>query len=152
MIITTGLAILFDISRFESDIIRMTWESIERTRIETSTWDTDTKKTFTPADFSRPGIIRMQLAFNPDKEPPIDGAPENIQIRFPTPSGGISAWNGEGFVFEYKETGELESKMLADMAVSLSGNITRATIQQVQTDGDLLNVTDDSGNAIYATT
>ena len=151
-ILSTGITIAFETTGFTGNLKSVAWSEIARSQIDDSTWTTTTKRSFSPPDLSKPGLLGMTIHFDPDQEPPIDGDAERITVRWPNATGGTSQWDGEGFIEEYRAIGEIENLMVAEMSVQFSGEILRSTLQQVQTDGDLLDVTTDEAAAVFAAT
>lgn len=82
--------------------------------------------TFLPHDLVDGGELTLQCHFNPSTTPPIHNTEETITITFPVPAGltNPATWASKGFVTSYEVTDPLEGKMVVNVNVKLSGNIT----------------------------
>lgn len=89
--IGTGTTIAFATSSFVANILSINGQDMSRPSIKTSHMGTTTYDTFVPGDLSDPGSTEMTFQFDPDTQPPINGAAEVITITFPLSSGGTTA-------------------------------------------------------------
>jgi hypothetical protein len=82
--------------------------------------------TYIPGKLSDPGQIVVEAHFNPDTEPLIDDAAQTCTLQFAASGGDTTgaSWAASGFVTEYNLTGELEDKMVYNMTIKLSGEVT----------------------------
>lgn len=122
----TGASITFGTSSFTANITAINGESIERASIETSHLGTTTARTFIPGDLFDPGSISLDIQFDPDTEPPWNGATETVTITFPLSSAGTTAadWEASGFMTSFDYGVPLEELMTGTMTVKLTGDIT----------------------------
>lgn len=119
-----GVTIAFGTSSFTAEIVSFTPPGWSRESIETSHAGTTDAKTFMPADLVDYGELSMTIHFNPDLEPPVDGAAETITITF---AGGGATWAFSGFMTAYEPgdaDGVGDEKIEADITVKVSGAIT----------------------------
>ena len=118
--IGTGITIAFGTSGFTCEILDVTPPEATRESIQTSHQGTTTAHTFTPTDLYDPGGLEISFHFNPDTDPPIDGAAEDITITFT--SG--ATWAFSGFMTNYAASAPLEDKMTGSATFKASGDIT----------------------------
>ncbi len=118
-------------SGFFAQIQDWDWDGIERAAIETSHqglslagWGKFGNKTFIPSKLNGPGTLTVNINFNPDTLPPIEGAAETVTLTIGD-SSTRATWAGSGFMTSFKATGPLEDKMSATAVITFSGNVTR---------------------------
>jgi len=83
----TDTRIAFATSGFTADLLSLGGADITREVVETTHMETATWRTYMPGDLTDPGSSDMEIAFDPDDQPPITGAVETITITFPVPAG-----------------------------------------------------------------
>jgi hypothetical protein len=129
----TGASVTFS-SGFFAEIANLDWSGITREAIETSHMGTAApsagefgNKTFIPGDLSDPGSLDVELHFNPDTIPPIDGAAETVTLQFAASDGDTTgaSWAGSGFLTDCGAAIPLEDKMTMSATIKFTGNITR---------------------------
>lgn len=122
----TGTSIGFGTSSFAATVTAINGESIERVAIRTSHLGTTTAHTFTPGDLFDPGELSLDLQFDPDNKPPLNGAAETITVTFPVAAGESSGatWAASGFVTGFSYGVPFEELMTGTMTIKLSGDIT----------------------------
>lgn len=141
----TGLIIFFEDSAFTADVIGESWDGISRTSIEATKVGTATKRVFTPADLSDAGSFSATIAFDADKEPPVDGDAEPVRIHFPNESGSVTSWRGAGFITSFELTAPLEAKMTAALTVKITADVGIAAIVQ---EGEVVPLKNDDGDEV----
>ena len=125
-LVGTGTTITFGTSGFQAQILSVDWGSIEREAIDTTHMGTTGYKSFIPSKLVDPGEIELEIAFDPDDFPPVDGAAETITVTWPLQSSGSStpaSWNCSGFVTSFEAQAPLEEKMTGNMTIKCSGTI-----------------------------
>src|SRR5262249_47186668 len=109
------------------------WDGIDRQMFETTHMGTAApgsnkfgNKTFIPSKLSDPGSLSMEIHYNPQTNPPIDGALETITVTFPLVSGDSTAasWSASGAAQSLRIQDPHDGLMTATMVVKLSGNVT----------------------------
>lgn len=128
-----GTIVVFTSSGFTAEIEDIKTTGLQRNSIATSHLGTPqpgpnqfANKTFIPSKLTDPGELQMQVHFNPQVVPPINGFPEDIIVTFPLAQGDSTpaTWRARGFVTSYDWTVPLEEKMMSSMNVKLTGAIT----------------------------
>ena len=124
--ITTGATVVFGTSAFSAELLSIGLPSIARGMIDTTHMGTTVARTHQPVDLIEWGELEIEFNFDPNNEPPIDGAAETITITFPIPSGGASGATiaGSGFMTAFSVTAPLEDKMTATATIKWSGDLT----------------------------
>lgn len=121
-----GTTITFD-SGFLAEIRSINGPSISREFIDTSHMGTaGGYRTSIPQDLADPGELEVEMLFDPDEEPPIDGAPESVTITWPIPSGGSTAatWVFSGSLVGFDVTAPYDDLMTATARLKIHGAIT----------------------------
>lgn len=118
--ISTGFTIAFGTSGFTAQILDVTPPGSERESIETSHQGTVTWKTFLPADLVNNGELEFTGHHNPDTDPPIDGATEQVTLTFPSDA----TWVFQGFMTGYKPSWPFEDKGVFTATIKVTGAIT----------------------------
>ena len=118
--VSLGITIAFGTTAFSAEILDVTPFAMARDSIETSHQGTTPAKTFMPADLWDAGELSFGIHYEPDENPPIDGAVETITITMPDSTTLI----GSGFFTAFNPTAPLNDKMTADVTVKWSGTIT----------------------------
>ena len=121
--IGTGVAIVFGTSGFTAHVMAVNGQAATRESINSSHHGTATWHTFIPGDLSDPGELSMEINFDPDDQPPINGAAETVTITFPLPAGGTTAATlaSSAFVTGWEWATPFEDKMTATITLKLSG-------------------------------
>lgn len=124
--IGTGTSITFGTSGFTGEIIGVAQSGIERPAIPTSHLGTTSSHTFMPGDLVDEGEVTLEVAYNPNTQPPIRGAAETITITFPVPSGSSNGATAQfsGFCTGWDWNAPLEEKMVANVTIKISGTVT----------------------------
>lgn len=95
------------------DDLGSTREAIETTHNGTA----DGWATFIPSDIKKMKACRIQMLFDPDTEPPIDAAAENVTITFP----GGATLACSGFMTDAGASIPYDDLMTQDVELQLSG-------------------------------
>ena len=81
---------------------------------------TNSTSEFLPGGFMDNGEMSLTVHDNPDDEPPVNAAPEQITVTFP--SGATLV--GQGFLTGYSASWPIGDKGTADMTIKWSGELT----------------------------
>jgi len=131
--IGTGTTLVLATSAYTAELLSVDWSGIERPSIPTSHMATApagagdmANATFIPGDITDPGELSIEVHFNPENEPPIDGPAEVATVTWPLFSGDTVAakWACSAFVTSLSIADPLEDKMVLSMVLKCSGNIT----------------------------
>ena len=115
-----GTTVTFD-SGFFAEILNVGWDGIERGAVDTTHMlTTDGWMTFEPSDLKNPGELSVELQFNPDDEPPIDGPAETVTVTFPN----SATWACEGFLTGAGVAVPYNDKMIGNFTIKFSGEPT----------------------------
>lgn len=127
-IIATGASVTFGTSGFTMYLDSISLAGASREAINVSHMGTTGSHIFQPSDLVDEGTITLNGHFNPDNEPPKDGAAEIVTITWPLTTGGSSAatWAASMFVVghsfdavnEEKATGSIELKVTGAWTVT----------------------------------
>lgn len=120
MDIGTGTSIAFA-SGFLAEILSVSGPDASRKSIETSHMGTSSNHTFTPGDLVDRGEMSVEIAFDPETEPPVDDAPSECVITFP--DSGATTWTFTGFMTGFSPSTPLEDRMTATCRIKVSGGI-----------------------------
>lgn len=122
----TGTTIAFGTSSFTADLLSLDSGGASRESYETSHMGTTTDMTFSPKSLVDRGSIDIEIAFDPDDQPPIGGATETITITFPLPAGGATAATlvGSGFVTDWAFSVPFEERMTATATIKWAAGVT----------------------------
>lgn len=121
-----GLSITFS-SGFCALIRSVTWGGMQREFLDSSHMATTNGwMTFMPSDLKDAGELSVDLLFDPDMEPPIEGALETITVTAPIPAGGSTAatWACSGALRSFEWTGPHDALMTATAALKFTGEPT----------------------------
>lgn len=130
----TGFSIVFGTSGFSADITGASRSGISRDSIPTSHAGTAAPSsseygnmTFMPAALSDGGELNLDIAFDPDEEPPIDQPAETITITYAKLAADASAATEafSGFCTNYEFSGELGGKWTGSITIKVTGNVTQ---------------------------
>ena len=124
--VTTGATVVFGTSSFTAELLSIGLPSISRGSVDTTNLATTAARTYRPVDLIDWGELELEMNFDADAEPPMDGAAETITITFPIPSGGTSGATiaGSGFFTAFSVTAQLEEKMTATATIKWTGDLT----------------------------
>ena len=115
----TGIVIDFGTSGFVAEVLDVNGPSLARDSVETTHQGTTGARTHMPVDLYDAGELGFDIHFNPDTDPPIDKATEEITITWP--SGAI--WVFDAFVTAEDVAAPLEDKMVASITLKITGDI-----------------------------
>lgn len=121
-----GTTITFS-SGFLAEIRNITGPSMSREFIDTShAGTTGGYRTYIPQDLADGGELEVEMLFDPDSDPPIDGAAEAVTITWPMPSGGTTAatWAFQGALVGFDVTAPYDDLMTATARLKVLGEIT----------------------------
>lgn len=130
-----GTTVTFGTSSFAAKVLDVSWDGVSRAAIDTTHHGTTVAstnevggKTYIPAGISDGGSLTLEIQYNPDDDPPMDGAAETITVTFPF-SGGDSSVQPKiafsGFATDYSMSGNgLETVATASLTVKVSGVVT----------------------------
>jgi len=121
MFIGTGTSISFA-TGFLCEVLDVTPPGAKRESIPSSHMLTVNDHTFKPAKLVDRGELKVDIAFNPATEPPIDEAPETIVITFPDSSN--TTWTFTGFMMAYEPKDPLEDRATASVTIKVTGGVT----------------------------
>ena len=133
--IGTGTVVTFGTSGFAAQLLDVKGPHPTRGHVETSHMGTAApaagkigNKTFLPHDLVDAGELTLMCHFNPSTLPPIHLVAEVITITFPVAAGltNPATWVCSGFVTSYEAGAPLEGKMVVNVQVKLTGNVTIA--------------------------
>ncbi len=116
-----GATIAFGTSSFSGAFKTLQHTGVSRASVPTYHLGTTTAKTYAVGDLYDPGEISGTLGYDPDAQPPYNGAAEAITITFP----GGATMACSGFVTNFDEPMlENDTEMIASITIKLSGSIT----------------------------
>ena len=117
--ISTGITIAFATSGYADELLDVTPPGLTRESVNASHMGTTGAHRKIPVDLYDSGELGFQVHFDPDTNPPIDGAAEIITMTFP--SG--TTWTFTGFMKGYEPSAPFEDKMVADVKIEVDGTI-----------------------------
>ena len=122
----TGITIAFATSGWTGELLNVDGPGMTRASVDTSHMGTTNSMTFMPGDLVDRGEIGLEFAFDPDDDPPVDGAAETVTITWPIPAGlsNGATWVGSAFWTAYSPTGSMEERMTASATLKVSGDVT----------------------------
>ena len=125
--VATGTTVTFGTSSFTSELLRVGWDGIEGTSVDTSHMGTAAagagkfgNRTFISGDLFDPGTLTLEFHWDPSKRAPLNGVQETVTITSPDGSTWAATGHVEGFNLDLG----LDEKMLQNVTVKLSGNVT----------------------------
>lgn len=124
----TGSTITFATSAFSADLLSVNGSGASREAVETTHMGTSTAHTFVPADIPDNGEISIEIAFVGNLDIASDllaAAAETITIDWAGTGIGYK-WAFTGFCTGFDVTGEINSRMTANVTLKISGDITVA--------------------------
>lgn len=130
-----GTTITFATSGFSAELIEVIGlNGISRGSVDTTHFGTSQPgsgaiggMTSIPEAFADPGTMTLEIHFNPDNLPPVNGAVEQITVQFKASGGDTTgaSWVFDGFVTDADYSINLSGKMTGTITVKISGLITR---------------------------
>lgn len=122
----TGASITFGTSGISLRVNSIDWDGIERVSIDTTHLGTTTARTFIPGDLYDPGMLNVEVQFDPSTALPMLLVAETITLSFPIPAGSSThpTWAASGFITKYKPGVKLEALMTGTLEIKFSGQIT----------------------------
>ncbi len=123
MDVGTGTTIVFGTSSFSAELLSINGNDISREDIDVTHMGSSAYKEFMPSDLIDGGSIDIEIAFDPDAQPPIAAAAETITITFPIPAGSASGatFVFTGYINTWSWTDPLEDKMTATATIKVDG-------------------------------
>jgi hypothetical protein len=129
----SGTTVTFGTSGYSANVENIDWSGMEREAFPTTHMTTTQPganqiggKTFIPSKYADPGEITLEVQYNPQTNPPLNGPAETITITFPLVSGDSTAanWACSGFLRSFRLTDPHDGKMMATAIIKMSGLIT----------------------------
>lgn len=115
-----GISITFA-SGFFAEILSVDGPGLDRASVGTThAGTTDGWATFIPSDIKDPGELEVEIAFDPDEEPPIDDAAETITVTYPNGA----TWACSGFMTGFRPSVPIDDRMTASCTLKWSGKPT----------------------------
>ena len=121
-----GVAITFQ-TGFFAEILSVDPPNMTRAAITTTHSATSGgKATFIPSDIVDMGEMTVEMAFDPEEDPPIDAAAETVTLSYPVKAGDTNpaTWVFSGFMTSYQPTVPIDDRMTARAVIKVSGDIT----------------------------
>lgn len=124
--VATGISIVFATSSFSAEMLDVGIGGISRESFDFGHHGTTGGRPFKPGKTYDPGELTLDILYDPNSQPPIEGAPEVITITFPVPEGDSSGAEHEitGFVTNFDIQGPFEDRLTASITIKLSGDWT----------------------------
>ena len=119
--IGTGASITFGTSGFTAEILDITLPDMTREPVNVSHLGTTFDHIYIPVDLVENNELAFDVHLNPDTVPPIHDVAETVTVDF---RDGAS-WSFSGFMTKYGGTNPLEDKLMASVAVKVTGGITQ---------------------------
>jgi len=121
-----GTTIAFASSGFIGEFIDVGGPNYTRDSYETSHMGTTVAKTFNPVDLYDPGEGEFEIAYDPDKTPPITGANEVVTITDPIPTGMTVGAKRQclAHVTSFSINRAMGARMTATIGLKFSGVVT----------------------------
>lgn len=114
----TGISLTFPDSAFTAQLLNCDFAGYVREFIETTHQGTVTWKTFKPKRHIDAGGLEAVFHHNPSTFPPITEDAEALVITFPNGTTKITV---QAFMTNYRNTGTLGDKMVANATIKFSG-------------------------------
>jgi len=120
----TGTAIAFGTSSFTASVLSLSGSDIAREDIDITHMGSTGYKEFMPSDLVDGGSIEMEIAFDPDEQPPISAAAEEITITFPIATGNSTGatFVFNGYVSSWSWETPMEEAMTATITIKVNGS------------------------------
>jgi hypothetical protein len=119
----TGATVVFGTSTFEAHLLSVNGSDITRAVVDSTHMGTTGERTKIFGDLFDAGSFEMEIAFDPDADPPIGSAVETLTITFPKPAdkanGAYVA--GSAAITNWTWGVPLEDKMTATVTVTWDG-------------------------------
>lgn len=125
-IVPTGTTAVFGTSSFAINIDEISWEGATREAINTSHMGTTTAHTFVPADLVDQGTITLSGHYDPDEDPPQNGAAETVTISWPLESGETNKATlaASVFLISFSASAPKEDKATCTATFKITGDVT----------------------------
>jgi hypothetical protein len=125
-IIATGTTVSFGTSSFSMNIDTVQPYDLQREAVNMSHMGTQDFHVFTPAMLVDAGELTIDGHFDPDIDPPIDAAAEEITVQFPPQgadtTGATAVFNG--FMTGYRPSAPMEDKATCTATIKITGGVT----------------------------
>lgn len=98
--------IAFATSGFTAAYTKIGGSELTRPKIKTSHLETASKETYIPGDLVDCGEWEVEFQYDPNEQPPYDGAAEAVTITYPVPAGDDNGATmaGTAFLTKFKTT------------------------------------------------
>ena len=132
--IGTGTTITFLTSGFMAEIVGISIDGIKRDSIDVTHLATPVagvgevgSRVKIPGKHVDPGQLKLTCHYDPDTDPPIQGAKEEVKITYPLEEDELTAAyeQGDAFVVDVGAEVPLEDKMMRTITIERSGPWTR---------------------------
>jgi len=132
--IGTGTTITFLTSGFTAEIVGISIDGIKRDSIDVTHLATPVagvgevgSRVKIPGKHVDPGQLKLTCHYDPDTDPPIQGAKEEVKITYPLEEDELTAAyeQGDAFVVDVGAEVPLEDKMMRTITIERSGPWTR---------------------------
>ena len=121
MDVGTGTTIAFGTSSFTAELLSLNGNDISREDIDVTHMGSTVYREFQPSDLVDGGTIDMELAFDPDEQPPVLAVAETITITFPSSLANGATFVFTGYVNSWSWADPLEDKMTASCTIKVDG-------------------------------
>lgn len=122
----TGTSVAFGTSAYSANLEDLSWGGLERPKVATTHLGTTTMGTSMPGDIVEPGSVTLIVQYDPDTQPPIEGAAETITITYPVPTGHSNGATHAftGYVTKFTPPdAKVDTLMLATIELAISGDV-----------------------------
>lgn len=132
--IGTGTTITFGTSGFTAEIVGISIDGVKRESIDITHLATPVagagevgSREKIPGKHVDPGQLKLTCHYDPNTEPPIQGAKEEVTVTYPLEEGELTAATeqGDAFVVDVGVEVPLEDKMTRQITIERSGPWTR---------------------------
>lgn len=132
--IGTGTTITFGTSGFTAEIVGISIDGVKRESIDVTHLATPVagagevgSREKIPGKHVDPGQLKLTCHYDPNTEPPIQGAKEEVTVTYPLEEGELTAATeqGDAFVVDVGVEVPLEDKMTRQITIERSGPWTR---------------------------
>ncbi len=117
----TGTTITFGTSAFTAELLSLSGNDISREDIDVTHMGSTIYREFIPSALIDGGSVDMEILWDPDDQPPIEGVAETITIEFPSPLTTGAKLVFTGYVNSWSWGGPLEDKMTANFTMKIDG-------------------------------
>ena len=132
--IGTGTTITFVTSGFTAEIVGISIDGIKRESIDVTHLATPVagagevgSREKIPSKHVDPGQLKLTCHYDPDTDPPIQGAKETVTVTYPLEAGQLTpaSEQGDAFIVDVGVEVPLEDKMMRSITIERSGPWTR---------------------------